>query len=80
MEEKETVQSKLYIEERVDNQDHKFGETNEYFPAYVDIGDGVVKPALFTYNQIQEALERAKINMEDMKKEHKSFSEKFFGF
>ena len=50
----EPVKSKLFINERVENLDHSFGETNEYFPAYVEIDYGVVKPALFTYNQIQE--------------------------
>ena len=60
------MKSKIFIEEKVDNKEMKFGETTEYFPARVEYSDSDIKNALFTENEIKVAIERANKNPEDV--------------
>lgn len=60
------VHSKIDKNESVENRDRKFGADPFYFPAYVTKHTGEVVPALFTAEQINVAIERAKKNPEDV--------------
>lgn len=53
--------------QRVPNKDRRFGAAPEYYPAYILVGDKY-HPALFTWNQIEDAIRRAEANPEDMPK------------
>lgn len=59
------VDSIIKAEEKVNNKDRKFGSANEYFPCFLEL-DGKKIPMLFTDNEIQVAVDRAKINPEDI--------------
>ena len=59
------MKSKLYMNERVKNKDHTFGESDHYYPVKVVLADGSIKRALFTENQLATALDRAVTNSED---------------
>jgi aconitase A len=73
------IESKLFLNEKVENQDRKFGSALEYQPLYVVMADGSEVPAMFTIDAIEEAIERAARNPEDMpEKEGKSFFERLF--
>jgi len=61
------------MEEQVDNMDRKFGSCPSYYPSYIIRVDGNEVPALFTIDQINDAIERANRNPEDMPKESGSF-------
>jgi hypothetical protein len=67
------VKSKVLLEEEVLNTERKFGSDTKYFPAYVKFTDGEHLPAMFTLDQIEDAIERANKNPEDMPKMHKKF-------
>ena len=73
--------SALDMTEMVENTLHKFGEGKEYFPCYITTTDGFQVPALFTEHQIDEAIERAEKNPEDIKEDtiEKTFWEILFG-
>lgn len=60
------VKSMIIMDEMVDNKDHKFGETDEYFPVYIKQPDGTFKAALFTVNDIEVGVDRATKNQEDI--------------
>lgn len=66
------IEGKLYLQERVENKDRRFGSNKEYFPVIVRRFDGQEVPALFTDHDITAAIERAKVNPEDVP-EDKSF-------
>lgn len=42
------MKSKLYMNERVKNKDHKFGESEYYYPVKIVLSDGTISRALFT--------------------------------
>jgi hypothetical protein len=73
------VKSEIILREEVKNKDRKFGSNKEYYPSYVELEDGRKVPALFTKHQIQEAMERAEKNPEDVPEEHQTFLESIFG-
>jgi hypothetical protein len=75
------MDSVIYTEEVVENTERKFGSWSEqgYYPAFVIREDGTKQPALFTKNQIETAVVRAKKNPEDMPEEEKNLWEKLFG-
>lgn len=50
----------------VTNQDHKFGANKTYYAIRIQLADGTEKTALFTWNQLAEAIERAEKNQEDI--------------
>lgn len=60
------VKSAMHKDEKVENKDRKFGSATEYFPCYIIRLDGTEAPALFTQHQIEEAVERAEKNPEDV--------------
>jgi len=60
------MKSKIYLEEMVDNEDREFGSALEYYPIRVEDEDGTVYNALFTKNQLNEAMARADRNPEDV--------------
>lgn len=72
------IKSRIYISEAVDNRQHRFGQTTEYFPVVVVWEGGDEAPALFTRHQILEAVERARANPEDIP-EAKSLWDVIFG-
>lgn len=80
MSEKNEVVSYIKLSETVDNQDHKFGETNKYQPCYIEFEDNTIKGALFTENEILKAITRAEKNPEDMGERDKSLLEELSDF
>ena len=62
------MKSKIYLGEKVENKDRKFGEAPEYYPAVVVYPDGTEKNGLFTLSPIEEAVARAERNPEDIPK------------
>ena len=67
------VDSRIKMEEEVDNKGRSFGSCSSYYPAYVVMVDGKEVPALFTIDQLNNAMERANRNPEDMPKEALNF-------
>ncbi len=65
------LESKIVTTEEVDNKERRFGSNLSYYPAYVVSVDGDEVPALFTEAQIEEAIDRATANPEDMPKQYK---------
>ena len=70
------MKSKIYLNEMVDNKERRFGSATDYYPIKVVTTNGDIKYALFTINQIEEAIERASYNEEDLPE--KSFYEIIF--
>ncbi len=69
--------SKIKLDEAVDNSERKFGEAlKKYFPVKIIDTDDNVEWGMFTENEIQIAIERAKKNKEDIPK---SLWESIFG-
>lgn len=58
------MRSKIYLDEKVDNKDRRFGQALEYYPVEIRTGDRR-RFALFTPAQITEALLRGEANEED---------------
>jgi len=71
-----SIASRIELSEKVENKEFRFGQTDEYFPCMVITEDGE-RPALFTLDQIEVALERAQANPEDIPK--KGFLSNIFG-
>lgn len=71
------MDSKIYLNEKVDNQDRKFGSSNEYYPCRLEDEDGNDVNALFTKDQIATAVQRALRNPEDVPE--KTLWETIFG-
>lgn len=63
------MRSRIYAQDRVDNTERKFGSAQAYYPAVLHT-EGVAGdiPMLFTGQQIDEAMERAAKNPEDVPK------------
>lgn len=47
------------------NTARRFGSSQDYYPGSVRIPSGKVVPALFTADQLNDAVARAKLNPED---------------
>ncbi len=58
----------LKMKEAVDNKNRKFGSARYYYPCLVERFDGSVIPALFTSAQLADAIQRARLNPEDVPK------------
>jgi hypothetical protein len=71
------MKSKIYLTEKVKNKDRRFGSALEYITAWVVYPDGTEKPALFTMSPINEAIDRADDNPEDIP-ERRSLLSKLF--
>lgn len=61
------MRSRIYLSEKVENKDRRFGAALEYYPVEVISGDRR-RFALFTPAQISEALLRGEANEEDKPK------------
>ena len=72
------MESKIMMDEAVDNKDRRFGSTNTYFPCMVKNQDGTTSNALFTIDQIITAVARANMNPEDIPEDKRSWLEKIF--
>lgn len=73
------IESKIYLNERVENTERTFGSALEYQPLYVVMADGSEVPAMLTTAALAEGIERAARNQEDMpEQEGKSFFERLF--
>ena len=68
-----SLNSKIELKEEVINKDRTFGSNTSYYPAYVVLIDGKEVPALFTWAQIANAMERANRNVEDLPKKSGTF-------
>ena len=60
------IESRICKVEQVPNQDRRFGSNLVYYPAQVEELTGQQLPALFTANEIEVAIARAKRNPEDV--------------
>jgi len=60
------MKSKLFIEEKVKNEERKFGEANEYYPVRIEYSNDNIQNALFTESELKIAIERAGKNPEDI--------------
>jgi hypothetical protein len=72
----QTILSLIKRSEKVKNKDSRFGACADYYPAYVELLDGVKVPALFTESQLMRAIERAGKNTEDINPTAPSFFER----
>lgn len=59
------MKSRVFLEERVENREHRFGQGAEYYPTIVEAADGTSRPALFTAAAVEEACSRGEANAED---------------
>ena len=59
------MKSKLYMTEKVENQDRKFGATTKYYPMWVVDSFGFRRRALLTRDQLMSAIARGDTNRED---------------
>lgn len=71
------MKSEIHVSEMVDNQERKFGSTLHYYPATI-VYDDMTRPALFTRHQLEEAIERAASNPEDIP-EKTNWLQRIFG-
>ena len=71
------MRSEIHISEMVDNSERKFGSTLWYYPVWIVDGEQKA-PALFTKHQLDEAIERATANPEDIP-ERQSLLKRLFG-
>ena len=74
------MESKIVIDEAVENKERKFGSNTKYYPAEIIISSklGYTEYALFTREQIDVAMKRAERNPEDIEKDE-TFWEWLFG-
>jgi len=66
------MDSAVYKRERVSNERRKFGSAVYYYPAFIVLENDQQIPALFTENQLKVAIERARKNEEDLKRDDDS--------
>jgi hypothetical protein len=74
------MESRIVIDEVVENKERKFGSDTMYYPCEIEISGilGYSEHALFTRKQIDDAIIRAERNPEDLT-EDKTFWERLFG-
>lgn len=72
------MDSILFLAEKVENKQRRFGGDQHYYPAVVVCPDGEKTHALFTGDQISKARQRATVNPEDIP-ERKGFLARIFG-
>lgn len=65
------MKSIIFETERVRNHARRFGSAPLYYPSMVVLKDGQRMPALFTENELQDAIDRARDNPEDVPPERK---------
>lgn len=62
------MSSKILMEDKVENTERKFGAALEYYPVKVEKENGETVWAMFTKDEIENAIERADKNKEDIPK------------
>jgi hypothetical protein len=72
------MDSKIYLNDVVDNKERKFGANPQYVCCEVVFEDGRTLPSMFTFSNIEIAIDRANKNKEDIPK-HESWWCKLFG-
>lgn len=70
------TRSEIILNEKVDNTERKFGEALEYYPVKIVRDNDDDTWAMFTESEINNAIERAMKNKEDIPK---SLWESIFG-
>ncbi len=60
------LNSVIFYDEEVPNKNRKFGSLRSYFPAILKYPDGKEVPMLFTKHDLEQAMERASKNTEDL--------------
>ena len=73
------MESKIFLVERVENKQRKFGANMVYFPSTIRTLTGDEVQALFTKKQIEVAIKRAEKNTEDFDDEKAGFWSRIFG-
>ena len=73
------MDSKIEMNEMVENKSRKFGSNLNYYPAYIYDEEGNKHEALFTADQLETAMERAQSNPEDMPEEYTGLFGWLFG-
>lgn len=73
------MDSKILLNEVVENKDRKFGANPQYYPCTIVGEDGTELKALFTGSDISDAIKRGIDNPEDFAAIKKSFWSKLFG-
>ena len=73
------IDGKIYASEKIANTQRKFGEQLEYYPAFLELENGTQMQLLFTKNQLDTALDRARNNPEDSVEGKTSLWSKLFG-
>ena len=64
--------STINTSEKVENTERHFGSATEYYPCWIVTGDKK-EAAMFTEHDIQQAINRAVINPEDMPEKQQGF-------
>lgn len=59
------MRNTISTDEYVENKDRRFGQATGYYPCMIDRGSDSV-PALFTVDQVRDAMSRAGSNPEDL--------------
>lgn len=62
------MKSKIYMKEVLKNKDRKSAAAPEYYPARIKGVNGEMTTALFTMNDLLDAVDRANKNKEDIPK------------
>ena len=75
-----SIKSRIYLSEKVSNSQRKFGSATDYHIVYVTDTRGNSLPALFTCDQIDDAVERARANPEDIVSQKKSLVDTFLSW
>lgn len=60
------MKSRIVLADAVANRNRRFGAAPFYYPAEIDRGGGRIDPALFTPDQLADAVARAQDNPEDV--------------
>ena len=60
------MESVIRLDEVVENKDRKFGSGKHYYPCQIATDDGRLVNALFTQDQLNDAIFRAERNPEDI--------------
>lgn len=72
------MESKLLLNERVENKKRFFGSNMTYFPCTIKTVSGDEVKALFTKNQLKVAMKRAERNQEDFEEKAEGFWGRLF--
>ena len=72
------MKSKIYLADVVQNTERKFGSNGSYVYCDIEFEDGRILPAMFTFSNVEIAIDRANKNKEDIPK-NESWWKRIFG-